>query len=219
MTSDQAVPFQTRHWRRPAGSGYHPGGTDAGGIFTKLFLHREGNVQPIWPEDRGAQGAEKFDPHTLDGVVARLREYVAQWATVLAKERVELVDRMIYDKHSIAPLRNEAACRAKGLDPKATQRVRNFQQASGCSSTCCTPIVNLLLMSRVRAPCGSLVRHSSESRVARPGVSCRFCPVSAHRVAHPANRVDIWMAPGIDEDAIRAPHRPERTQNPGVDWG
>ena len=64
------------------------------------------------------QGAEKFGAQVLYGVVARLREHATQWASTPAKERAELVDRVIHDTHSIAPSWNETACRAKGLDPE-----------------------------------------------------------------------------------------------------
>lgn len=138
----------------------------------------------------------------LDGAVAQLRQGATRWAQTPTTQRAALLDRVIADTHAVGLEWNEAACRAKGLDPQGPDGGEELLAGVGMFVRLLTSyrqsLHDIARTGRPQYP--GPVRH-------RPGdrISVRVLPASwLDRVVFTGNSAEVWIEPGVDEAALRA---------------
>ena len=155
--------------------------------------------------DEGAKVTGVLDDRrraALDQSLAGLREAAPRWAARSAGERRELVARALRDTREVAARWNEAACRAKGLDPRGVEAGEELLAGVGMFAR---------LLREYHRSLGDIEgtgrpRYPGRPRP-RPGdrLAVRVLPASLlDRVLYTGDRAEVWMEPGVDEATLRA---------------
>ena len=138
----------------------------------------------------------------LDDAVRALRHSAPRWAGTPARQRARMLSRAIADTHAIGAQWNEAACRAKGLDPDGVDGGEELLAGVGMFVRAMTSYRRSLLdlarhgRPRYRGP----VRHRPGARLA-----VSVLPGSLlDRIVYFGDRAEVWMEPGLDEETLRA---------------
>lgn len=166
--------------------------------------------------DEVATPSGVVDAWTLDVAVGELRAAASRWATTTSTQRATMLARAIRDTHAVGREWNDAACRAKGLDPDGPDGGEELLAGVGMFVRLMTAYRRSLLdIARVGRPqYPGPVRHVAGGRVA-VGV----LPTSLlDRVVYFRNRAEVWMEPGVDEVALRA-HQAAAYHNAGAPAG
>ena len=156
----------------------------------------------------GDQGREVGTPdltaeqrESLDTAVAELRASAGRWAATSARSRAALVSRALRDTRAAARAWNDAACRAKGLDPQGAEAGEELLAGVGMFVRLLSEYHRSLVdiartgRPRLRGP----VRHRAGGRL-----SVRVLPASVlDRVLYTGDVAEVWLEPGIDEVTLR----------------
>ncbi len=146
---------------------------------------------------RGATGRGE-----LDEALAALRRSAPRWARTPALERARMLSRAIADTQATAQEWNEAACRAKGLDPGGTEGGEELLAGVGmlvrALASYRRSLIDVARHGRPRVR--GAVRH-------RPGdrLSVQVLPASLlERIVYFGDRAEVWMEPGIGVEDLHA---------------
>ena len=144
----------------------------------------------------------RTDEATLDEAVRTLSRNASRWARTPAAERARMLERAVADTHDVAPAWNEAACQAKGLDPRGADGGEELLAGVGMLVRLMTAyrrsLLDLARRGRPRYP--GRVRHRSANRLAVPVMPSSLLD----RVAYAGLRAEVWIEPGVDETQLRA---------------
>ena len=138
----------------------------------------------------------------LDDAVFALSQSAPRWASTSATQRAGMLARAIADTHAIGREWNEAACRAKGLDPDGVDGGEELLAGVGMLVRMMTSYRHSLLdvarhgRPRYHGP----VRHRGGDRLAVQVLPASFMD----RILYFGDRAEVWMEPGIDEETLRA---------------
>lgn len=157
---------------------------------------------------RGAQPPtlghhDRFTPDypLLDKTVAEVAERASAWAEVTARERAELLERIVRDTMAVAEEWNDAACAAKGLDPLGPEGGEELFSGVGTfvhmAQALRHSMLDLASVGRPRYP--GPVRHKPDQRIA-----VQVLPASAFdRILYAGVSAEVWMEPGVTEAQVR----------------
>ncbi|MDE3093707.1 MAG: aldehyde dehydrogenase family protein [Acidobacteriota bacterium] len=150
--------------------------------------------------------ADESSRAALDEAVRALRRNAPRWARTPADERARMLERAIADTHDVAPAWNEAACRAKGLDPGGADGGEELLAGVGMLVRLMTAYRRSLsdLSRRGRPRYPGRVRHRSANRLSVPVMPSSLLD----RVAYAGLRAEVWIEPGVDESQLRAEQAP-----------
>ncbi len=149
----------------------------------------------------GTQDHVSLDVERLDADLARAAERAPTWAEVGALQRADILARVVADTMSVAEAWNDAACEAKGLDPRGPQGGEELFSGVGTfvrmAQAFRTSMLDLARVGRPRYP--GPVRH-------RPGdrISVQVLPANAFdRILYGGVTAEVWMQPGQSEADVR----------------
>lgn len=152
-------------------------------------------------EVAGVGPNHSMDVALIDAAVSQLRDGAVRWAATSPTQRIALLTRVIADTHAVGPEWNDAACRAKGLDPHGSEAGEELLAGVGMFVRLVTSyresLRDIARSGRPHFP--GPVRH-------RPGdrVSVRVLPASwLDRVLYTGDSAEVWMEPGVDETTLR----------------
>ncbi len=158
---------------------------------------RDERGRDVNPSDLSAQTRA-----CLDEALDQLREAAPRWARTGARERAALVERALRDTRAVATSWNDAACRAKGLDPRGAEGGEELLAGVGMFVRLLSEYHRSLLdIARTGRPeLYGPVRHRAGGRL-----SVRVLPASLlDRVLYTGDVAEVWMEPGVDEETLRA---------------
>lgn len=157
------------------------------------------------PTSGGSDDAT-VDEAALDRAVCDVATSTAAWITVPPLERAALLARVVEDTFAVADEWLAAACRAKGYVPDSPEGGEELFSGIGTfvrmAQTLRRSMLDLARYGRPRYP--GPVTH-------RPGgrVSVGVSPSSLFdRILYAGVSAEVWMAPGVSEDDVRATQAP-----------
>ncbi len=149
----------------------------------------------------GAQDAGGVDTIALDAALERVAAHALDWARVTPRERAELLARVVADTVSVAEEWNDAACEAKGLDPRGPAGGEELFSGVGTfvrmAQALRTSMLDLAAAGRpkYRGP----VTHKPGERIA-----VRVVPATTFdRILYAGVTGEVWMEPGVSEADVR----------------
>jgi acyl-CoA reductase-like NAD-dependent aldehyde dehydrogenase len=149
----------------------------------------------------GSQDAGVVDTDALDAALARVAARAQDWARVTPAERADLLARIVADTFAVAEEWNDAACAAKGLDPRGPAGGEELFSGVGTfvrmAQALRTSMRDLATHGRPRYP--GPVTHKPGGRIA-----VRVVPASTFdRILYSKVSAEVWMEPGVSEAEVR----------------
>ncbi|MBW4031009.1 MAG: aldehyde dehydrogenase family protein, partial [Acidobacteria bacterium] len=142
------------------------------------------------------------DRRALDAAVSALGQSAPRWAATSPGQRARMLARAIADTHGVGYEWNEAACRAKGLDPQGPDGGEELLAGVGMfvrlMSAYRHSLLDIARRGRPRYP--GRVRHRAGNRLAVPVLPASLLD----RILFFGDRAEVWMEPGVNEEELRA---------------
>jgi hypothetical protein len=150
----------------------------------------------------GTQDTHDLDELALDQAVADVQARSLAWAATSARERADLLERVVNDTFAVAEEWTAAACAAKGYDPQSTEGGEELFSGLGTFVSMAQAFRQSMLdiASTGRPQYPGPVRHKPGNRLA-----IQVVPRSVFdKVLYGGITGEVWMEPGVDEDEVRA---------------
>ncbi len=146
--------------------------------------------------------AEPVAVADLDQVVSKVASRADAWSRVGPAERAAILDQVIADTARVADGWLRAACAAKGYDPGSAEGGEEAFSGIGTllrlARALRTSMIDLATVGRPRY--AGPVAHRAGDRL-----SIQVAPDGAFdRILFPGLRAEVWMAPGVTEEEVRA---------------
>ncbi len=146
--------------------------------------------------------AEPVAVADLDQVVSKVASRADAWSRVGPAERAAILDQVIADTARVADGWLRAACAAKGYDPGSAEGGEEAFSGIGTllrlARALRTSMIDLATVGRPRY--AGPVAHRAGDRLA-----IQVAPDGAFdRILFPGLRAEVWMAPGVTEEEVRA---------------
>ena len=150
----------------------------------------------------GNQDRAPLDASALDAALESVAANASVWARVTARERAQLLERVVADTVAVAEEWNEAACAAKGLDPAGPDGGEELFSGVGTfvrmAQALRQSMLDIARSGRPRYP--GPVHHRPGERIA-----VQVMPASVFdRILYSGVSAEVWMEPGVTEDDVRA---------------
>ncbi|HSN03320.1 MAG TPA: aldehyde dehydrogenase family protein [Acidimicrobiales bacterium] len=150
----------------------------------------------------GDQDRVALDTSVLDAALERVAANATAWAKVTARERARLLERVVADTVAVSEEWNDAACAAKGLDPKGPDGGEELFSGVGTfvrmAQALRQSMLDIAATGRPRFP--GPVHHRPGERIA-----IQVMPGSVfERILYAGVTAEVWMEPGVTEDDVRA---------------
>jgi acyl-CoA reductase-like NAD-dependent aldehyde dehydrogenase len=150
----------------------------------------------------GSQDHIALSEFALDQVIAVVAAKAQTWAATSTLARAQLLEQIVRDTFNIAEEWNDAACEAKGYDPRGAEGGEELFAGIGTFVTMAQALRRSMLdlASSGRPNYPGPVSHKPGERIA-VGVA----PASLlDRVLFPGVTGEVWMEPGVTEADVRA---------------
>jgi acyl-CoA reductase-like NAD-dependent aldehyde dehydrogenase len=150
----------------------------------------------------GQQDQVVLDEGALDLVIAEVAAHAQSWASTSAKERAELLGRVVKDTFAVAEEWNAAGCFAKGYDPSSTEGGEELFSGIGTFLRMAQALRHSMLdlASKGRPQYPGPVRHKPDRRIAVQVVPANIFD----KLLYAGITGEVWMEPGIDEAEVQA---------------
>ena len=150
----------------------------------------------------GTQDHVVLDEAALDAAVTEVSAQALAWARTPPSARAALLERVVADTYAVAEEWNDAACAAKGLDPRGPEGGEELFSGVGTfvrmAQALRHSMLDIAATGRPRYP--GPVRHVPGDRIA-----VRVAPASLfERILNAGVTGEVWMEPGIDEATVQA---------------
>ena len=150
----------------------------------------------------GDQDRAPLDTSILDAALERVAANATAWAKVTPRERAHLLERVVADTVAVAEEWNDAACAAKGLDPRGPDGGEELFSGVGTfvrmAQALRQSMLDIAATGRPRYP--GPVHHRPGERIA-----IQVMPGSIfERILYAGVSAEVWMEPGVTEDDVRA---------------
>ncbi len=149
---------------------------------------------------------EVIDEAALDHVVREVASKAEAWSTTTARERAALLSRVVADTYAVSEEWSAAGCAAKGYDPESPEGGEELFSGVGTfvrlAQTLRQSLLDIDRVGRPQYP--GPVRHKSGQRIA-----VQVAPATLFdRLLYAGVTGEVWMAPGVDEDEVKATQAP-----------
>jgi acyl-CoA reductase-like NAD-dependent aldehyde dehydrogenase len=149
----------------------------------------------------GDQDRAPLDTSVLDAALDRVAANALAWARATPLERARLLDRIVADTVAVAEEWNDAACAAKGLDPRGPDGGEELFSGVGTfvrmAQALRQSMLDISASGRPRYP--GPVHHRPEERIA-----VQVMPATVFdRILYAGVSAAVWMEPGVSEDEVR----------------
>ena len=155
---------------------------------------------PLSPSASTHHGSS--DEAQLHQTVIDVAAQTSAWSNTTAQQRADLLGRVVRDTYAVAEEWNDAACAAKGYDPRGLEGGEELFSGVGTF----VRMAQLLRQSMVdiaatgRPQYRGPVRHKPGQRIAIQVVPA----TNFDRVLYPGVTAEVWMEPGVSEAQVRA---------------
>ena len=154
----------------------------------------------------GAQDHVALDERALDGAVADVASRATQWAQTTPRQRAALLERIVRDTYAVAEEWNDAACAAKGYDPRGPEGGEELFGGIGTFVRMAQSLRRSMLDidAKGRPQYPGPVRHKPGQRIA-----VQVTPSSIFdRILFSGVTGEVWMEPGVSEAEVKATQAP-----------
>jgi acyl-CoA reductase-like NAD-dependent aldehyde dehydrogenase len=150
----------------------------------------------------GTQDQGGLDQTALDSALRDVAANAAAWAKVSAKERADLLARIVKDTYAVAEAWNAAGCKAKGLDPNGPEGGEELFSGVGTfirmAQAFRQSMLDIATKGRPQYP--GPVTHKSGGRIA-----VQVLPANTFdKILYGGMTGEVWMEPGVDEQQVQA---------------
>ena len=162
----------------------------------------------------GAQDAGSVDTAALDAALESVAAHALDWARVPPAQRAALLARVVEDTVAVSEEWNDAACAAKGLDPRGPAGGEELFSGVGTfvrmAQALRSSMLDLASGGRPRYP--GPVTHKPGERIA-----VRVVPATTFdRILYAGVTGEVWMEPGVSEADVRDTQATTYRDPPGV---
>lgn len=150
----------------------------------------------------GLQDQGALNEALLNQALSDVAANATKWAGVSAKERADLLDRIVADTYRVAEEWNRAACVAKGYDPNGAEGGEELFSGVGTFMRMARAFRQSMLdiATTGRPRYAGPVKH-------RPGqrISVQVLPATTFdKILYGGMTGEVWMEPGVDEQELQA---------------
>ena len=164
----------------------------------------------------GSQDHVLLDEVALDSAIGDVATRAADWASTSPRRRAQILERIIADTYAVAEEWNDAACAAKGYDPRGLEGGEELFSGVGTFLHMAQAFRQSMLdidaqgRPQYRGP----VRHKPGQRIAVQVVPSNLFD----RLLYSGLSGEVWMEPGVNEAEVIATQA-EAYQSPSAHIG
>jgi acyl-CoA reductase-like NAD-dependent aldehyde dehydrogenase len=150
----------------------------------------------------GLQDDGTIDTAALDHVIMDVKQRADAWSRTPARERAQILERIVHDTFAVAEEWTKAACEAKGYDPHSPEGGEELFSGVGTfvrmAQSFRQSMLDIATTGRPQYP--GPVRHKPGDRIA-----IQVVPGSVFdKLLYGGITGEVWMEPGVDEAQVQA---------------